>query len=233
MPEEKVVVEAGRESGSRPSRRLRREGKIPGVVYGHGIDPLPVAVDARTLRSALSGEAGLNTLLDLQIDGSSHLTLARAIQRHPVRGTVTHVDFVVVRRDEIVQSEVAVNLVGEAVEVHRGDGMVEQQLFTLTVKAVPARIPNSLEVDVSELTIGQSIRVAEIALPEGVETDIDAEAVVVVGQPPQVKAEDLVTEAEEGAEVAEGEEAPGEEGAAPAEEAGATPTAETGEGGEG
>ncbi len=232
MPEVKVVVETGRLPGSRSSRRLRHEGKIPGVVYGHGLEPLSVAVDAKELRSALSGEAGLNTLLDLQVDGTSHLTLARAIQRHPVRGTVTHVDFQVVRRDEIVTSEIPVNLVGEAVEVHRGDGMVDQQLFSLMVKAVPARIPNSVEVDVSELTIGQSIRAGEIRLPEGVETDVDPDSVVVVGQPPQVKAADLVAEGEEAAEAAAAEGAPAEEVAAA--EAGAGPAGgEGGEGGEG
>src|ERR1700694_583239 len=164
MAEINLRVEAGRPVGSRPSRRLRAVGKIPGVVYGHGMDPLPVAIEAKALRSALTTEAGTNALLDLQLDGASHLTLAREIQRHPVRGNVTHVDFVIVRRDEGVTSDVPINLTGDAAEVPRGDGMVAQQLFALSVRAVPASIPNSIEVDVSDLVIGQTIRVAELPL---------------------------------------------------------------------
>ncbi len=230
MAEIRLPVEAGRQSGSRPSRRLRAEGKIPGVVYGHGIEPLPVSVDARSLRAALTTEAGLNALLALQVDGTTHLTLAREIQRHPVRGTVSHVDFQIVRRDEIVTSEVPISLVGEATEVHRGDGLVDQQLFNLTVKATPTQIPNVIEVDISGLTIGETIRLAELRLPEGVTTDVDPEFAVVVGQPPQVTAADLIREGEEAAEGAE--EAP--EGERPAEAEGeAAPAAGEGAGGAG
>jgi large subunit ribosomal protein L25 len=235
MAEIKLAVVAGRSVGSRASRRLRAAGQVPGVVYGHGIEPLAVAVDARALRAALTTESGLNALLSLQVDGSSHLTLAREIQRHPVRATVTHVDFQIVRRDEVVTSEVPVTLFGEAQQVHRGDGMVDQQLFSLTVRAVPMAIPNSLEVDVSGLEIGQMIRVGEIALPEGVTTETDPEAPVVVGQPPQVTAADLGPEGEE-AEVPEGEapEAAAPEAAeAAAASAGAAGSEQPPEGGEG
>lgn len=227
MAEIKLPVTTGRPVGTRPSRRLRAAGQIPGVVYGHGVEPLPVAVDARALRAALTTEAGLNALLSLQVDGTSHLTLAREIQRHPVRGTVTHVDFLIVRRDEVVTSEVPVSLVGEAQEVHRGDGMVDQQVFSLTVRAVPMAIPNSIEVDVSALEIGHTIRVGDIALPEGVTTETDPEAPVVVGQPPQVSAADLVAEGAEG-EAAEGEEVAGEAAEGAAAEA---PEAASGEAG--
>jgi large subunit ribosomal protein L25 len=223
MAEIPVPVEAGRRAGSSASRRLRAEGKIPGVVYGHGIEPLSVTVDARALRSALTTEAGLNALLALQVDGQTHLTLAREIQRHPVRGTVSHVDFQVVRRDEVVTSEVPISLVGDATAVHREDGLVDQQLFSLAVQAVPTRIPNVIEVDVSELTIGEVVKVGQLTLPEGVSTEVDPEAAVVVGQPPQVSAADLVREGEEpeAAEAEAGAEA-APEGAAPE---GAAPTA--------
>ena len=100
-----------------------------------------MSVVAREFRIGLSGEAGLNTLLSLEVDGTSYLTLARDIQRHPVKGTVTHVDFLIVRRDEVISAEVPINLVGEAVEVQHGDGMVDQQLFTLPVQAMPADDP--------------------------------------------------------------------------------------------
>ncbi len=208
MPEINVPAEEGRATGSRPSSRLRAAGKIPGVIYGHGIEPVPIAVEARTLRAALNTEAGLNALLDLQVDGSSHLTVARDVQRDPVRGTVLHVDFQIVRRDEVIAADVPVNLVGEAEELHRADGVVDHQLFALTVHATPGRIPNAIDVDISALAVGDTIRVGDVALPEGVTTDVDPEAPVVVGQPPQVSEEDLVTEAEaEAAAALEAEEA--------------------------
>ncbi|HSH62164.1 MAG TPA: 50S ribosomal protein L25 [Acidimicrobiales bacterium] len=209
MPDEITLpVEVGRVTGSRSSGRLRAAGKIPAVIYGHGTDPVSVAVDGRALRSALTTDAGLNALLDLQVDGASHLTVARDIQRDPVRGTVIHVDFQIVRRDEVIAAEVPVNLVGEPVELHRSDGVVDHQLFTLTVHATPGRIPNDIEIDISALLVGDTVRVGDIHLPEGVTTDVDPEAPVVVGQPPQVSEEDLVTEAEaEAAATLEAEEA--------------------------
>jgi large subunit ribosomal protein L25 len=113
MAEITLVAEPGRSGGSAASRRLRAAGRIPAVVYGHGSTATAVSVDGRELRQALSGEAGLNQLLNLQIDGASQLALARAIQRHPVRHTVLHVDFQVVRRDEVISAEVPILLQGE------------------------------------------------------------------------------------------------------------------------
>src|ERR1700683_4333001 len=133
-----LAAEVGRTSGSRATRRLRREGKIPGVIYGHGTDPVPVAVPARELRLALNGEAGANQLLSLETRTTPSLTLAREIQRHPIAQTVTHVDFQIVRRDEVISADVSIVLIGEALEVHHGDGLVDQQMFTLAVNARPA-----------------------------------------------------------------------------------------------
>lgn len=218
MPDITLPAETGRAAGSSASRRLRHAGKVPGVVYGHGIDPLPVAVQARDLRAALSTDAGLNALLDLQVDGTSHLTLARELQRDPIRNRVTHVDFQVVRRDEVIGVDVPIALIGDAVNVHQGDGVVDQQMFNLAVLAIPGRIPNVIEVDITELAIGDTVRVSDLALPEGVTTETDLEAPVVVGQPPQVEElpEDEAAAAAEAAEAAtvEGDEAGG---AAPAE----------------
>ncbi|MDQ1373407.1 MAG: large subunit ribosomal protein [Actinomycetota bacterium] len=232
MPEIRIAAEKGRPTGSAAARRMRLEGKIPGVVYGHGTDPTPVAVDGRALRAALTTEAGFNALLELEFGGDSQLTLAREIQRHPVRHTVTHVDFVIVRRDEVISADVNITLVGEALEVHREDGVVAHELFSLTVQSTPALIPNSLEVDISALKIGDTIRVGDLKLPEGVTTEVDPEAAIVVGQPPQVSEADLVTEADaEAAEAAEGEAAAEGEGEGP--EGGDAPAAEGGEGGGG
>lgn len=214
-----LAAEVGRPTGTRAVRRLRRDGKIPGVIYGRDTEPLPVAVVARELRVALTGEAGLNQLLSLHTDSGTYLTLAREMQRHPVAQTITHVDFVIVRRDEVISADVPISLIGEATAVHHGDGLVEQQLFALSINALPADIPSGIEVDVSELTIGGQVRVSDLALPAGVTTDVDPESAVVVGQPPRV----LVTE--EAAEEGEAEAAAEGEGAAGAAE----PTGEASE----
>ncbi len=213
MAEVVLAAEVGRPLGTRAVRRLRREGKIPGVIYGHGTEPLPVAVVARELRVALTSEAGGNQLLSLDTGAGTYLTLAREMQRHPVAQTVTHVDFVIVRRDEVISADVPVTLVGEATEVHHGDGLVEQQLFTLAIHALPTAIPSAIEADISELTIGGQVRVSDLVLPEGVTTDVDLESAVVVGQPPRVVVEEEVAgegEAEEGAEAPAAADATGE-----------------------
>ena len=199
-----LVAEVGRPSGSRATRRLRREGKIPGVIYGHGTDPVPVAVVARELRIALNGEAGANQLLSLKAGSDTYLTLAREMQRHPLAQTVTHVDFQIVRRDEVIAADVSLVLIGEALEVHHGDGLVDQQMFTLPIKARPADIPTSLELDISELIIGAQLRVSDLVLPPGVSTEIDPETAIVIGQPPRVVVlEEGAEEAEEAGESAE------------------------------
>ncbi|HXR53642.1 MAG TPA: 50S ribosomal protein L25 [Acidimicrobiales bacterium] len=220
MPEIVLEAQVGRSSGSRAARRLRREGLVPGTVYGHGAEPVSVTVGARELRNALSGDAGTNALLSLQAGNKTYLTLARELQRHPVKGSVTHVDFQIVRRDQIISAEIPVNLIGEAMEVQHGDGMVEQQLFTLPVRAFPADIPNFVELDISGLTIGAFLRVADLQLPEAVTVDIDPEVTVAAGLPPRLEIVEAVV-SEEG--VAEGEaavEGGAEEGESPSDSSG-------------
>jgi large subunit ribosomal protein L25 len=213
MPETTLTAHTGREIGSSSTRRLRSEGKIPGVVYGHGSDPVSVAVVAREFQIAMSGEAGLNTLLQLEVDGKNLLTMARDIQHHPVRNVVTHVDFLIVNRDELISTEVTINLVGEAVEVAHGDGIVDQQLFTLHVKAKPTEIPPSVDIDISSLTIGAALHVSDIVIPAGVELETDPGATVVAGNPPRVQVATAAEEAadEEAAAAAADAEAPVEE----------------------
>jgi large subunit ribosomal protein L25 len=201
MAEISLVAETGRAHGTRSSKRLRTDGKIPAVVYGHGIDPISVSVEARDLRVALNGEAGSRALLQLQIDGQQHLAVARQLQRHPVRHTVTHVDFQVVSRDEVISADIPIVLLGEALAVHRGDGTVGQELQTLAIRAKPADMPPTIEVDISELEIGQTIRVSDVTLPAGVEVDVDLEHAVVIGVPPHST---LGEEAAAEAEAAEG-----------------------------
>jgi large subunit ribosomal protein L25 len=219
MAEITLVAKAGRPTGSRASNRLRRGGRIPAVIYGHGTAPVPVSVDGRDLRAALTTDAGLNALLSLQVDGQTHLTLARELQRHPVRNTVTHVDFQIVRRDEVVSADVPLVIVGEAHEVSVGNGVVEVPLNSLTIHATPGAIPASIEVDITALTIGDTIRVGGLSLPDGVTTEVDPEEPVVIAR--------LAVVAEEApAEEGEGEAAP-TEGATPG---GAAPSEGGGEG---
>ena len=209
MPDTTLTAHTGREIGTSSTRRLRAEGKIPGVVYGHGSDPISVAVIAREFQIAMSGDAGLNTLLRLNVNGKDLLTMARDIQHHPVRNVVTHVDFLIVNVNELISAEVTINLVGEAVEVGHGDGIVDQQLFTLHVKAKPNEIPPSVDMDISGLTIGGALHVSDIIIPAGVELETDLGATVVAGNPPRVQ----VATAEEvgGDETASAADAAGDE----------------------
>lgn len=206
-----LVADPARPTGSRSSGRLRAAGRIPAVIYGHGIEPLSVSVDAKALRQALGGEAGSRALLRLLVGDGEHLAMARQLQRHPVRHTVIHVDFQVVRRDEVIGAEVPVLLVGEATAVTKNDGTVDQELTLLAVKAKPADLPPHVEVDISALQIGDSVRAGEIPLPPGVELDVDPEVPVLVAHARRVVVEEA-EEAEAGAEEAEaGGEAPAAE----------------------
>jgi large subunit ribosomal protein L25 len=209
MAEITLVAEPGRTTGSSASRRLRSAGRIPAVVYGHGTEGQSVSVDGRDLRQALSGGSGLNQLLSLKVGSDTHLALARSLQRHPVRHTVIHVDFQIVRRDEVLAADVPILLIGEAKAVEQENGLVEHLLTALTVNATPDRIPPNIEVDISELTIGDSVRVGDLPLPSGVTTDVSPDELVVLAS--VTRAAVAEEEAEEGAEGAEG--APAGEGA--------------------
>lgn len=185
MAEIPLVADVREERGSRASRRLLHAGRIPGVIYGHGDAPVAVAVEARALRSALSTGAGVNALLDLDVAGSHHLAIARELQRHPVRQTVSHVDFQIVRRDELVTADVAVNLVGEPLGVTRAGGSVEHLVLSAQIKAKPADIPTHLEVDVTDLAIGDAIHLRDLVLPQGVTIESDLDTAVVVAHAPK------------------------------------------------
>ena len=150
---------------------------MPAVVYGLGTDTVSVTVPARELQHILAGESGANTLINLDVDGESVLTLARQIHRHPTRGELVHVDFIRIGRDVAVSAEIPIHLIGEATGVRDG-GLLEQLLFHLTVEAMPGNIPVSIEIDVTELAIGDQLRVEDIPLPEGVATQAESDFVV-------------------------------------------------------
>ena len=168
-----------RAHGTRNSRRLRLAGSIPAVVYGEGVSPLPVSVDAKAFRTAVSGEQGLNTLIDLDADGQKYIVLAREIQRHPVRGTVAHIDFQVVDPNKPVEAVVPLHLIGDAVEVRHADWESDQQMFSFAIRTRPDLIPTHINVDISALTPGSAIHVKDVVLPEGVAAAGDPAANVV------------------------------------------------------
>ncbi len=213
MSEVTLTAEHGRTTGSSSSGRLRTEGKIPGVVYGHGIDPISISVARRDLRAALHTDAGHNALINLQVDGGSHLTIVKDLQRHPVRNEVTHVDFLVINRNEVLTVDVPIVLEGEADAVHGEGGTIDQQLFTLSVQAKPGQIPNELTLDISGMAIGDALRVSDLSLPAGVETQVDPEEAVVTAAVTRaaIELEEADAEAAEeaAAEAAEGD---GEDG---------------------
>jgi large subunit ribosomal protein L25 len=211
MPDIVLTAEPRAERGSRPAGRIRRQGKVPAIVYGLGNDTLAVSVPARELGHILAGESGANTLINLELDGDSMLTLARQIQRHPTRGDLVHVDFIRIRRDVAVSAEVPLHLLGEPEGVRDG-GLLEQLVFTVTVEAMPGNIPVALELDVTALAIGDQRRVSDLAIPADVISHLDPETVVA-----QVAAPRVVAEEEVEGEAAEGEEGEAAEGAPAAE----------------
>ncbi len=176
-----LTAETGRTPGSRSSSRVRTEGQVPAVVYGLGREAVSVTVAWPELRRVLITDAGVNALITLDVDGQTDLTIIKDLQRHPVRRNVMHVDFLRVDPDALVAVDVPVVLLGFAKDVEDRRGVVDQAFKTITVKAKPADIPSHLETDISELTIGSTITVSDIALPEGVTTDMDPDSAVVVG----------------------------------------------------
>lgn len=173
-----LTATVGRTTGSRPSNRLRAEGKIPGTLYGLGKDPVTLAVERRELRQALSTEAGLNAVITLDVDGTDELCIVKELQRHPVRNEVVHVDFVRVDPKVEVLVEVPIVLEGEPKQVLAEQGVVDQVAYTLAVYAKPNAIPNDLTVDVSDLKVGDVITVGDLTLPAGARTEVDADEVV-------------------------------------------------------
>ena len=197
---------AGRGKGE--ARRLRRAGRIPAIAYGSGLEVTAVSVDGLELYRALRTEAGMNALVRLRIDGDVHLTMMRELQRHPVRRDILHVDFVAVDRTKKVTVEVPIHLEGEAPGSEQG-GVVDQVLLTATVEVLPLEVPDRLDLDISDMQIGDVKRLSDLPLPKGVGLLGDPERAIVSISAPTVE-----EEPEEEAEV-EGE-APSVEEAAEA-----------------
>lgn len=165
--------------GTRPSRRLRNEGKLPGVVYGLGRDPLPVAVDYAELREALKSEAGLNAILSLNLGDASETVIVRSIQRDPLKRTVTHADFLRVDPEVPIRVKVPIRLTGDGSGVTNFGGMIEQKLFELEVETLPTQIPSAIDADLGMMTLDRRIGVEDLKLPAGVRTAVPGDISVV------------------------------------------------------
>ena len=209
MSSERVTLQVSeREAdqlGSRRVRRLRKEGLIPGVLYGKG-HARAFVVGERELRAALTGSSGLHAILDVVIEGQTtpHHAVLKEYQQHPIRGTLTHVDFHEVRLDQPIQATVNIQLVGESPGAKQG-GVVQQVTREIRVEALPTAIPEHIEVDMAPLEVGAILRVVDLPAFEGVTYLDDPETVLANCSMPRG-----IAELEE-AEAAEGEE--GEEGA--------------------
>jgi large subunit ribosomal protein L25 len=162
-------------SGSRASNRLRRDGRVPGVVYGSTIDPQPVHVSARDLYAVLHTEAGLNAIIEIDVEGDSVLTVARELQRHPVRGEIEHLDFIEVRMDQEIQAEVGVDYTGVPLGVRDEGGIVETISASVTISALPSAIPSHIEVDIAHLALGDTLKVSDLPEIDGVTYAGDAD----------------------------------------------------------
>jgi large subunit ribosomal protein L25 len=228
----KLQVKDRESRGSRDSRRLRRDGLVPGVLYGAKMSAHPFCVEERELRRVLSGGGGLHVILDVELEGqkSTHPSVLKAYQQDPIKGRLLHIDLQEVRLDQPIQAVVSVTLFGEAAGTKEG-GVLSQVSRELNVEALPMEIPEHIDADVSRLGIGDALRLADLPAIEGVTFLDDPEETVLatVTLPTRIEEpEPEVEELEEG-EVPEGEEAP--EGAA--EQPPAEPGAEAGTGEEG
>ena len=221
MPEVRIAAEPRTEFGKGPARRERRAGRVPAVLYGHGTDPRHVSLPGHDVLLALRTA---NVLIRLEgLPGGSQLALPKAVQRDAIRGSVEHVDLIMVRRGEKVTVEVPINVTGEVAP----DGLLDQQLVQISVEAEATNIPPGIEVDVEGMAIGASIHAGDLTLPRGVTLAVEPDILVlhVIAAP---TAEQLEAELglPEGEEVEAGE-APPEAPAPPAGEGGERPAAES------
>ena len=210
-----LAAQARSGDGKGEARSLRRQGRVPAIAYGAELEPTPISVDSLELYHALHTDAGTNAILRLDVAGDTHLALAREIQRHPVRRDVLHVDFVTVSRNIKVSVEVPIHLEGvEEAPGNQEGGVISQELYTLGVDVLPLEVPDSVTLDVSAMNVGDTLRVADLSVPSGVEITVDEETTVVTCVAPTLDLpeegateEALEGEAGDQAEGATGEEA--------------------------
>jgi large subunit ribosomal protein L25 len=210
----KLQVKERERRGSADARRLRKQGLIPGVLYGNGKASHAICVPERELRRVLTGDGGLHAILDVVLEGqkTTHASILKDYQQDPIRGHISHIDLQEVRLDQPIQASVNVVLVGEPAGVKEG-GVLSQVQREINVEALPMEIPEHIDLDVSDMAIGDTLRLADLAAMDGVTYLDDPEETVLatVTLPTrEVEPEEEVPEGEElpEGEVPEGEEAP-------------------------
>jgi large subunit ribosomal protein L25 len=194
MASEQLSASARDLGGKGVARKLRSEGRIPAVVYGHGREPQPLSINSRELDRLLDHIAAEATVIDLDIDGKPARTLIREIQRHPFKRQILHVDFQELVAGEKISVRLPIILVGVPDGVRLDGGILDQTMRELEVEVDPSNIPNHVDIDVTKLTIGSSIHVREITLPEGVEVLDDGDASVCVVSAPRAAVEAVASE---------------------------------------
>jgi large subunit ribosomal protein L25 len=193
--------------GKNASRRLRREGKVPAVLYGGDEPSTHLAVQKKDIFGILRSESGENTIFKASFDSESKDTMIKEMQTDPVTDEILHVDLILISMDKTVRVSIPVVVVGEAVGVKAEGGFVDLVTREVEVECLPGDIPENIEVDISDLHLHQSIKIEEITLPKGVESVSDPQTLVVLIEAP-TKEEEIAVEAEEEEEVeimAEGE----------------------------
>jgi len=204
MANASLSAELGRATGSAASRRLRGEDKIPGVLYGHGMQPVSLSVARRDLRSALSGPAGVNTIIDLSVGGTTYPAIVKELQRHPVRRTVSHIDFQQISMTEEIVVSVPLNLSGTAKAVVAEGGLVDAAVDTIEVRTTPSSMPNEILVDITNMTVNDVIHLRDLTLPAGVTAVGDPDLVVVTVLTTRAEAPTAAAAPAEGASPAAG-----------------------------
>jgi large subunit ribosomal protein L25 len=215
MSQTTLTATARKGSGTPTARRLRAEGHIPGVLYGRGMEPISVTVERREFRLALSGPAGANTVLALQVGGTSYPAVVKEMQRHPIRRTVNHIDFLQVNMNEEITVHVHVRLEGESKAVAAAGGLVDAAVDSLEVSCTPTDMPNEFVIDITDMEPDTIIRLSDIPMPKGVTALGDPDMAVVTVLTTAAEIEEPVAEAEEG-EGEDGEAAPAADGDTPA-----------------
>ncbi len=172
-------------TGKGAARKIRAAGRIPGVVYGHGAEPMHVTLDERELSQTLHTEAGMNVLVDLRVDGDGLLAMPKEVQRDHLRGQLVHVDFLRIARDEKVTVEVPINLIGDSQGVREG-GVIEHHLWALRIECLPRDVPEAVDADVSGVGLNGSLKVADLTVPDTLVVLTPEDETVISVVPPQV-----------------------------------------------
>ncbi len=193
-----TTIRTGRGKG--PARQARMVGGVPAEVYGLGQPNQSILVDAHQLQLILN--KGMNTIINLQVDGAEQITVCRQIQRHPVKGSLQHVDFIRVDAKVEIEADVPLSLVGESAGVALG-GLLEQLVFSVAITAKPGAIPTSIEHDVTALDLGDQVRAGDLTLPAGVTLQLEPDELLAMISIPRA----LAAQGGEEGEEAEGAEA--------------------------